>query len=208
MRYRDLDKYWQRIFELDWLSLCGGSKAIAALIVSDDGEIISEGRNKMGEGSVPNPRISHAEVEAIRNLDITKYSNVSNYTLYASLEPCVMCMGTLVMGGIRNIVIGAKDDYGGAMNLIEHNKFLKSKNIKITWMSQEYGDVQRGFQAIKELLHNTDVERLERKLNDFSVHNKKGVMAAKELIAQGIFVGKNPNSYNAEEIFDRLMEIY
>ena len=42
MRYRELDTYWKRIFELEWISLCEGSKAIAALIVSDDGEIISE----------------------------------------------------------------------------------------------------------------------------------------------------------------------
>ena len=46
MRYQELDTYWKRIFELEWISLCEGSKAIAALIVSDDGTIISEGRNK------------------------------------------------------------------------------------------------------------------------------------------------------------------
>ena len=43
MRYQELDTYWKRIFELEWISLCEGSKAIAALIVSDDGTIISEG---------------------------------------------------------------------------------------------------------------------------------------------------------------------
>lgn len=59
MRYQELDFYWKRIFELEWMSLCEGSKAIAALIVSDDGTIISEGRNKVGEESIPNPRVSH-----------------------------------------------------------------------------------------------------------------------------------------------------
>ena len=44
MQYQELDTYWKRIFELEWISLCEGSKAIAALIVSDEGEIISEGR--------------------------------------------------------------------------------------------------------------------------------------------------------------------
>ena len=207
MRYQDLDLYWKRIFELDWISLCKGSKAIAALIVSDDGAIISEGRNKIGEESIPNPRVSHAEVEAIRNLDVNKFPFVKNYTLYSSLEPCPMCMGTMVMGGIRNIVIGAKDNHGGAMNLVEHSEFLKNKNIKISWMPQEYGDVQRGFQALKELLYNTDEERLDRMMKDFSVYNKKGVMAAKELIQEGIFEEKLPYLYSVEEIFDRLMKI-
>ncbi len=205
MRYKDLDTYWKRIFELEWISLCEGSKAIAALIVSTDGTIISEGRNKIGEETIPNPRVSHAEVEAIRNLDIKKFPDVKAYTLYAALEPCPMCMGTMVMGGIRNIVIGAKDDHGGAMNLIEHSKFLRNKNIKITWMPGEYGDVQRGFQALKELLYNPDEERLNRMLEDFSVYNKKGVMAAKELIEESVFKDKKPELYSVEEIFDRLM---
>ena len=207
MRYQELDTYWKRIFELEWISLCEGSKAIAALIVSDDGTIISEGRNKIGEEGIPNPRVSHAEVEAIRNLDINKYPYVKTYTLYAALEPCPMCMGTMVMGGIRNIVIGAKDNHGGAMNLIEHSDFLRSKNINITWMPQEYGDVQRGFQALKELLYNTDEERLDRMMDDFSVYNKKGVIAAKELLFEGLLKVKTPASYSAEEIFDRLMTI-
>lgn len=39
MRYRELDTYWKRIFELEWSSLCEGSKAIAALIVSMMGKL-------------------------------------------------------------------------------------------------------------------------------------------------------------------------
>ncbi len=207
MRYQDLDAYWKRIFELEWVSLCEGSKAIAALIVSDEGEIISEGRNKIGEATIPNPRVSHAEVEVIRNLDICKYPDVKTYTLYTALEPCPMCMGTIVMGGIRNVVIGTKDAYGGAMELIEKSEYLKRKNINVVWMSQEYGDAQRGFQALKELLYNTNEELLERMMADFSVYNKKGVLAAKELIAEGLFDDKQPNSYSVEKIFDKLMHI-
>lgn len=207
MRYRELDTYWKRIFELEWVSLCEGSKAIAALIVSNDGEIISEGRNKIGEVAIPNPRVSHAEVEAIRNLDISKFPKVKTYTLYAALEPCPMCMGTLVMGGIRNVVIGAKDAHGGAMGLLEQNEYLKGKNIKVVWMPQAYGDVQRGFQALKELLYNTNEELLERMMADFSLYNKRGVLAAKELIDRGLFADKAPASYSVEEIFDKLMMV-
>lgn len=207
MRYQELNTYWKRIFELEWISLCEGSKAIAALIVSNEGEIISEGRNKIGEATIPNPRVSHAEVEVIRNLDIKKYPHVKTYTLYAALEPCPMCMGTIVMGGIRTVVIGTKDAHGGATELVEQSEYLKRKNINVVWMPQEYGDVQRGFQALKELLYNTDEELLERMMADFSVYNKKGVLAAKELITEGIFEDKKPNSYSVEEIFDKLMLI-
>lgn len=207
MKYNELDKYWKRIFLLEWESVCEKSKAIAALIVSEKEGIISEGRNKIGEQTIPNPRVSHAEVEAIRNLDIKKYPYVKLYTLYTALEPCPMCMGTMVMGGIRNIIIGAHDDHGGAMHLIEHSKFLRDKNIKVTWMPQEYGDIQRGLQTIKELLYNTDKEKLERMLADFSVYNAKGVEAAKELVEKGVFSENSPKDYTIDFIFDELAKI-
>lgn len=35
MKYNELDKYWKRIFLLEWESVCEKSKAIAALIVSE-----------------------------------------------------------------------------------------------------------------------------------------------------------------------------
>ncbi len=100
MKYAELNHIWKRIFEAEWESVCHKSKAIAAVIVDENGEIIPEGRNKMGEVIIPNPRVNHAEVEAVRNLDIGKYPYVKSYTLYAALEPCPMCLGTLVMGGI------------------------------------------------------------------------------------------------------------
>jgi tRNA(Arg) A34 adenosine deaminase TadA len=206
MRFGELDSFWKRIFELEWESLCQGSKAIAALIVSDDGKIISEGRNKIGENLIPNPRVYHAEVEAIRNLDISRYPNVKRYTLYAALEPCPMCMGTLVMGGIRSVVIAAKDARGGAMGLIEQSEYLKKKNIAVRWMPQEYGDVQRAFQMLKEILFHTDSEKLERMKVDFSVYNSKGVKAAEELIKEGMFIEKDPFRYTAQEVFDWLIE--
>ena len=204
MTYHELDLHWQKIFEMEWNSLCEGSKAIAALIISDTGEIISEGRNKIGTVQIPNPRVLHAEVEAVRNLDIQKHPFLHQYTLVTALEPCPMCMGTLIMGGIRHVIIGAKDDYGGAMDLINHSAFLKSKNVEVLWMDQIYGDIQRALQTIRELLFYNDTESLNEKLRDFSVYNRKGVQAAEKLIENGIFRDKAPADYRIDEIFDQL----
>ena len=206
MRFRELSQIWQRVFELAWQSLCKGSKAIAAVIVNEQGEIISEGRNRIGEAGIPNPIVVHAETEAIRNLDIHKYPEPKKYTLYAGLEPCPMCMGTIVMGRIRNVVIAARDDFGGAMKLVEYSPFMKSKNIQVTWLDNELGDVQRAFQTVRELLFNEDRDKLERILQDFSVYNKTGVEAAKELVAGGYFAGKHLEDISVEEVFDELIQ--
>ena len=205
VEYRDLPNHWKRIFELEWKSLCEGSKAIAAVIVDQNGEIISEGRNMIAEYAILNPSTAHAETEAVRNLDISKYPDTKNYTLFAGLEPCVMCMGTLVMGGIRKIEIAARDNYGGAMELMGYSRFIQSKKIQIKWLDNELGDVQRGFQTLRELLYNDDPQKLDRMLQDFSVYNRVGVQAAKSLMKDEYFNFKNPSDICVEEIYNSLI---
>ena len=129
MKYEELSPAWQRVFALAWESLLHGSKAIAAVIVSETGEVISEGRNRISENVYPNYRIAHAETEAVANLDAKKYQNADSYTLYAGLEPCVMCFGTIVMGHVKKIVIAARDGYGGAMELATATEFLRKHPI-------------------------------------------------------------------------------
>ena len=206
MKYVNLSVQWQRIFQLEWDAVCEGSKAIAAVIVDEKGEIISEGRNQIAECNVPNPATAHAETEAIRNLDVSKYPYPKTYTLYAGLEPCIMCMGTLVMGHIRNVVIAARDNYGGAMKLINYSEFAKSKGITITWLDNELGDMQRAFQTIRELIYNHDDKKRAWMLKDFSVHNKVGVEAAIRLVEDGFFSNRELRDIAAEEVFDALMD--
>ena len=204
MKFCELQHPWNRIFELSWQSVCEGSKAIAAVILSEDGTIISEGRNKISEPVIPNPRLMHAEVEALQNLDIVKYPNLKEYTLYAGLEPCPMCVGTFAMSGLRKIVIATRDDFGGSMNLAEHSLFMKRKNFEIIFLDNELGDMQRAFQIIRELLYNGNDPKLQRILADFSVYNKRGVDAACALVKEGYFTGKNLRDIPASEVFDEL----
>ena len=207
MKYNDLDVYWKRIFELDWQSVCEGSKAIAALLTDENGNIISEARNQVGEQSIPNPRVCHAETECIRNLNISKYPNLKAYTLFCALEPCPMCMGTAAMSGIHNFVIACKDDYGGAMELAKYNKLLQRRNFNITWLPKEFGDIQRAFQFLKELLYESNTTKLQEIEEDFSVYNADGVKAAKEIFENGWFKNKKPSEYTAEQIFDEVSRI-
>ena len=204
MRYSELEHPWNRIFELSWQSVCVGSKAIAAVILSEDGEIISEGRNQISEYNIPNPRLLHAEVEALRGLNLGKYQNLKEYTLYAGLEPCPMCVGTLAMSGLRKIVIATRDAFGGSMNLVEYSPFMKRKNFEITFLDNELGDMQRAFQIIRELLYNAEDIKLGRILADFSVHNKRGVDAALALVKEGFFMGRALKDISVSEVFDEL----
>lgn len=206
MRYGELPIQWKRIFELEWRSVCEGSKAIAAVILNEKGEIVSEGRNQIAECNVPNPATAHAESEAVRNLDVSKYPHPEAYTLYAGLEPCIMCMGTLVMGHLRNVVIAARDEFGGAMNLIKYSSFAKNKGIAITWLDNELSDMQRAFQTVRELIYNQDEEKINQLLQDFSVYNKRGVDAAIRLMEDDFFKERAIRDIDAEEVFNAIID--
>jgi tRNA(adenine34) deaminase len=88
-----------------------GEVPVGAIVVMG-GTVIGRGRNAPIERNDPT---AHAEVLALREAGTT----VGNYrlegaTLYATLEPCVMCAGALVAARVTRLVFGARDlRFGG-----------------------------------------------------------------------------------------------
>lgn len=89
-----------------------GEVPIGALLVAADGEVISRGYNRPVGGSDPT---AHAEIVALRRAS-RKLGNyrLPGLTLYATLEPCAMCAGALVLARVARVVFGAPDPKGGA----------------------------------------------------------------------------------------------
>ncbi len=58
----------------------------------------------------------HGEVRAItRYLEKTRIFNLSGFTIYTTLEPCVMCAGMMTMTAVKRVVYGQRDvDYSKA----------------------------------------------------------------------------------------------
>ena len=89
---------------------------IGAVLVSEDGEILSATHNQTISLHDPS---AHAEILALREAaQKTKNYRLLNTTLYVTIEPCVMCMGAIVHARISTLVFGAKDSkWGGAGSL-------------------------------------------------------------------------------------------
>jgi len=88
-----------------------GEVPVGAVVVLD-GEIIGRGYNSPIRLSDPT---AHAEILALREAaaSVQNY-RLENATMYATLEPCVMCAGALVSARIRRLVFGARDlRFGG-----------------------------------------------------------------------------------------------
>jgi tRNA(adenine34) deaminase len=89
----------------------GGEVPVGALVVLD-GRVIGRGRNSPISRNDPT---AHAEIVALREAAAA----IGNYrlegaTMYATLEPCVMCAGALVAARVSRLVFGARDlRFGG-----------------------------------------------------------------------------------------------
>ena len=88
-----------------------GEVPVGALVVAE-GEIIGEGWNQPIARHDPT---AHAEIVALRAAALRQSNyRLSGSTLYATLEPCVMCMGALITARVRRVVFGAWDLKAGA----------------------------------------------------------------------------------------------
>lgn len=135
MEWNDLNESWQRCFELAWESMREGSKPIAALIVNEKGEIVSEGKNAIyndyPEATMSFNEMAHAEVNALGNIDNRVHTFRAPYTLYSTLEPCPLCTGALYMSGIKHLVYAANDKLGGSLDMLGKTEYLSRKKIYI-----------------------------------------------------------------------------
>lgn len=82
-------------------------------VVAYDGRIIAGGARIHTCRTVPS-EIDHAEILALRRLEkLGARLDRSRMTLYATLEPCLMCFGAILISGIGTLVYAYEDAMGG-----------------------------------------------------------------------------------------------
>lgn len=95
--------------------LANGGRPIYCLIVQQDGQVVGEGGNTVTRDSDPS---AHAEVSAIRAACARmKTTDLSGCTLYTPMEPCPMCLSTILEARISTLVLGARHKRVGRADL-------------------------------------------------------------------------------------------
>jgi tRNA(adenine34) deaminase len=94
------------------LAGAGGEVPIGAVVVAD-GVVVGRGFNRPIGAVDPT---AHAEILALREAATT----LDNYRLvgadvYVTVEPCLMCVGALVLARVRTVVFGAREPKTGAL---------------------------------------------------------------------------------------------
>jgi len=88
-----------------------GEVPVGAVVVRE-GEIIGRGWNQNIGLHDPS---AHAEIMAMREAGIALANHrLSDCTLYATLEPCMMCAGAMIHARLDRVVFGASDPKTGA----------------------------------------------------------------------------------------------
>ena len=127
-----------------------GEVPIGAVIVFD-GEIIGRGHNLRETSNDPT---THAEMVAIRQAaEHIGHWRLLDTTLYVTLEPCVMCMGAMILARIPRLVYACRDPRAGAVGSIydfaQDERFNHKVEVTEGVLGTECSQLLRGF--FKEL---------------------------------------------------------
>ncbi len=103
--------YMHRALDQAHLAMAAGEVPVGAVVVDGGGEIVGVGHNAPLSSCDPS---GHAEVRALRDAG----QRLGNYrlegcTLYVTLEPCMMCTGTMVHARIQRLVYAAAEPRAG-----------------------------------------------------------------------------------------------
>lgn len=119
---------------------------IGALVVKD-GQVIGRGHNLRETDQDPT---AHAEMIAIRQAAEKLGSwRLLDCTLYVTLEPCVMCMGGIILARIPHLVYGCRDPRVGAVgsiyNFSTDERFNHQVEVREGVLQQECSEQLSGF---------------------------------------------------------------
>ena len=111
-----------------------------AIIVDKEGNIISQGNNKVLKTKDPT---AHAEITAIREAckKLNTY-DLSEYILYSSCEPCPMCLSAIIWSNIKKVYFGCTKKDAGEIGFRDDMiyEYLKGSNndlIQLEEMDRE-----------------------------------------------------------------------
>ncbi len=129
----DLDVlHFRRAIELALEAEAKGNLPIGC-VISLDGRIVGEGMNHIW---VPdfNPT-RHAEMEALNSVPRELWPRSAQMSLYTTLEPCLMCAGSIFQHSVGRVLFGTADPYGGSGFVFGHmSPYFERKLSAMRWL--------------------------------------------------------------------------
>ena len=135
------------------LARSAGEVPVGALIVEGE-ELLARAHNAPIALSDPS---AHAELLAIRRAAAARGNyRLAGTTLYATLEPCLMCAGGIIQARIGRVVFGAADPKNGVLvslyRLFEDRRLNHAVAVTEGVLREDCSEILSGFFREKRLL--------------------------------------------------------
>lgn len=136
-----------------------GEVPIGAVVVINDQVIASAGNRR----ELWQDPTAHAELIVLREAAKRMESwRLEEATLYVTLEPCVMCMGGIILSRIPRLVYGARDPKAGAVgsiyNFAVDERFNHNVDVTQGVRGKECGDILTAF--FRQLRHRKKADKM------------------------------------------------
>ena len=144
--------------DIHWMSIALEEARLAALedeipvgaVLVREGELVLRDHNRTRQ--LANP-LAHAEKLLVDKILLSKIKYLQDYSLYVTLEPCLMCAGALIWIRIGRLVIGARDPKAGAVgsiyNVLTDKSFNHHPEIVRGVLEADSSAILKGFFARK-----------------------------------------------------------
>ena len=201
--WKDISPVWQAAFEEMWESFRAGSTPIGAVLCDEAGAIVLRDHNRNGEMQTLNKRIAHAEANLLKRLDTLKYEP-RIMTLYSTMEPCPMCMGTILMSNIKKVRYAAADTYCGMTHLLTIDPYYIDKRVDCVHEAGDLEGVQLTVQSYFELRY---IERgnSDKVFAKFAEHCPQAAEVARRLYETKWLDAMEREGTPIGEIFDYIL---
>lgn len=140
------NEYWMNYaLEQARLALQEDEVPIGAVLVKDN-KIVAADHNRTRQ---TNNNLAHAEKLVIEKVINSGEKYFYDYTLFVTVEPCLMCAGAIIWSRVRKVVFGCFDPKAGAVgsiyNALLDKNFNHHPEVVSGILAQECSDLIVGF---------------------------------------------------------------
>lgn len=142
------DPFMQAAINEAQKGLAEGGIPIGSVLVID-GKIVGRGHNqRVQKGSC----VLHAEMDCLENAGRLSARDYRRATLYSTLSPCDMCSGTVLLYGIKKVIIGENSTFKGPED------YLRSRGVELELHDDpQCKQIMQDFIAQQPELWNEDI---------------------------------------------------
>lgn len=150
-------------------ALASGDFPVGAVLLVNS-EFVGKARNFIRTND---DRMSHAEIVLLNQFSSKIKNSLKDghhSTLYTSLEPCLMCLGSAVMHRVSKIIYACPDPYTGATSL---NKASLPDVYARLWPEVEGGLMrEQSYSLVVEFMVNQGPDKWKESLRAFRAMQK------------------------------------